>query len=118
LTKKMKQELERQQQLQQQQQVNILPQPALIDPSSQQQQQQQQWQADFNSIDFSTSWGSDTNLNSLLLNDDFDNAASFDDVSFGDFEPYINGNHDISLSSLLLKSLPNDSLPSVDHLLP
>lgn len=116
LTKKMKQELERQQQLQQQ--VNILPQPALIDPSSQQQQQQQQWQADFNSIDFSTSWGSDTNLNSLLLNDDFDNAASFDDVSFGDFEPYINGNHDISLSSLLLKSLPNDSLPSVDHLLP
>ncbi len=87
------------------------PQPIVVE-------QQQQWQTDFNSFDFSTPWGSDTNLNSLLLNDDFDTAASFDDVSFGDFEPYMNGNNDISLPSLFVKPLPPDSLPSVDHLLP
>jgi len=84
---------------------------------------QQQWQTDFNSFDFSTAWGSDTNLNSLLLNDDFDTAASFDDVSFGDFEPYMNGNTnpnptDTILPSLFVKPLPPDTLPSVDHLLP
>ena len=87
------------------------PQPIVVE-------QQPQWQTDFNSFDFSTSWGSDTNLNSLLLNDDFDTAASFDDVSFGDFEPYMNGNNDISLPSLFVKPLPADVLPSVDHLLP
>jgi hypothetical protein len=86
-------------------------------------EQQQPWQTDFNSFDFSTPWGSDTNLNSLLLNDDFDTAASFDDVSFGDFEPYMNGNNnlsinDITLPSLFVKPLPPDALPSVDHLLP
>jgi hypothetical protein len=91
------------------------PQPIVAD--------QQQWQTDFNSFDFSTGWGSDTNLNSLLLNDDFDTAASFDDVSFGDFEPYMNGNinasiTDTSLPSLFVKPLPPDTLPSVDHLLP
>jgi hypothetical protein len=89
---------------------------------------QQQWQTDFNSFDFSTAWGSDTNLNSLLLNDDFDTAASFDDVNFGDFEPYMNGNNnnnntnlnstDTTLPSLFVKPLPPDTLPSVDHLLP
>ncbi|CAF3751073.1 unnamed protein product [Rotaria sp. Silwood1] len=85
---------------------------------------QQQWQTDFNSFDFSTAWGSDTNLNSLLLNDDFDTAASFDDVSFGDFEPYMNGNNnnlnqtDTILPSLFGKPLPPDTLPGVDHLLP
>jgi hypothetical protein len=84
---------------------------------------QQQWQTDFNSFDFSTAWGSDTNLNSLLLNDDFDTAASFDDVNFGDFEPYMNGNTnpnstDTTLPSLFVKPLPPDTLPSVDHLLP
>ncbi|CAF1439231.1 unnamed protein product [Rotaria sordida] len=91
---------------------------------------QQQWQTDFNSLDFSTAWGSDTNLNSLLLNDDFDTAASFDDVSFGDFEPYMNGNNnnnnnnnnlnqtDTILPSLFGKPLPPDTLPGVDHLLP
>lgn len=86
---------------------------------------QNNWQSDFNSFDFSTPWGSDTNLNSLLLNDDFDTAASFDDVNFGDFEPYMNGNNnansminDTSLPSLFVKPLPPDSLPSVDHLLP
>ncbi|CAF1363511.1 unnamed protein product [Adineta steineri] len=84
---------------------------------------QQQWQTDFNSFDFSTAWGSDTNLNSLLLNDDFDTAASFDDVSFGDFEPYMNGHSnpnpaDTSLPSLFIKPSPPDTLPSVDHLLP
>jgi hypothetical protein len=86
---------------------------------------QQQWQTDFNSFDFSTAWGSDTNLNSLLLNDDFDTAASFDDVNFGDFEPYMNGNNntnlnstDTTLPSLFVKPLPPDALPSVDHLLP
>jgi hypothetical protein len=88
------------------------PQPILVE-------QQQQWQTDFNSFDFSTPWGSDTNLNSLLLNDDFDTAASFDDVNFGDFEPYMNGNNnDITLPSLFVKPLPPDALPSVDHLLP
>jgi hypothetical protein len=84
---------------------------------------QQQWQTDFNSFDFSTAWGSDTNLNSLLLNDDFDTAASFDDVSFGDFEPYMNGSNnpnptDTTLPSLFVKPLPPDTLPSVDQLLP
>ena len=84
---------------------------------------QQQWQTDFNSFDFSTAWGSDTNLNSLLLNDDFDTAASFDDVNFGDFEPYMNGNNnsnptDTILPSLFGKPLPSDTLPGVDHLLP
>lgn len=89
---------------------------------------QHQWQTDFNSFDFSTPWGSDTNLNSLLLNDDFDTAASFDDVTFGDFEPYMNGNNpnnptnlnstDTTLPSLFVKPLPPDTLPSVDHLLP
>lgn len=89
---------------------------------------QHQWQTDFNSLDFSSAWGSDTNLNSLLLNDDFDTAASFDDVNFGDFEPYMNGNNnnnnnnlnatDTSLPSLFVKPLPPDTLPSVDHLLP
>lgn len=88
---------------------------------------QHQWQTDFNSFDFSSAWGSDTNLNSLLLNDDFDTAASFDDVNFGDFEPYMNGNNtntnnlnstDTSLPSLFVKPLPPDTLPSVDHLLP
>ncbi|CAF1934971.1 unnamed protein product [Rotaria magnacalcarata] len=84
---------------------------------------QQQWQADFNSFDFTTAWGSDTNLNSLLLNDDFDTAASFDDVNFGDFEPYMNGNNnpnatDSILPSLFGKPLPSDTLPGVDHLLP
>jgi len=88
------------------------PQPIVVE-------QQQQWQTDFNSFDFSTPWGSDTNLNSLLLNDDFDTAASFDDVNFGDFEPYMNGNNnDITLPSLFVKPLPPDALPSVDHLLP
>ena len=112
-TKKTKQEQAEQQQ--QQQMVHSLamlpPQPIVVE-------QQQQWQTDFNTFDFSTSWGSDTNLNSLLLNDDFDTAASFDDVSFGDFEPYMNGNNDISLPSLFVKPLPADVLPSVDHLLP
>ena len=86
---------------------------------------QHQWQTDFNSFDFSTAWGSDTNLNSLLLNDDFDTAASFDDVSFNDFEPYMSNNQnpnaitaETSLPSLFVKPLPPDSLPSVDHLLP
>lgn len=86
---------------------------------------QHQWQTDFNSFDFSSGWGSDTNLNSLLLNDDFDTAASFDDVSFNDFEPYMNNNPnpnaltaDTSLPSLFVKPLPPDTLPSVDHLLP
>ncbi|CAF3230329.1 unnamed protein product [Rotaria socialis] len=84
---------------------------------------QQQWQTDFNSFDFTTAWGSDTNLNSLLLNDDFDTAASFDDVNFGDFEPYMNGNNnpnatDSILPSLFGKPLPPDTLPGVDHLLP
>lgn len=84
---------------------------------------QHQWQTDFNSFDFSTAWGSDTNLNSLLLNDDFDTAVSFDDVNFGDFEPYMNGNPngnvtDTTLPSLFVKPLPPDTLPSVDHLLP
>lgn len=84
---------------------------------------QHQWQTDFNSFDFSTPWGSDTNLNSLLLNDDFDTAASFDDVNFGDFEPYMNGNNnptqtDSILPSLFGKPLPPDTLPGVDHLLP
>ena len=91
---------------------------------------QHQWQTDFTSFDFSTPWGSDTNLNSLLLNDDFDTAASFDDVTFGDFEPYMNGNNpnnnntnnlnstDTTLPSLFVKPLPPDTLPSVDHLLP
>jgi len=93
-----------------------VPQPILIE-------QQHQWQTDFNSFDFSSSWGSDTNLNSLLLNDDFDNAASFDDVNFGDFEPYMNAsnhpnNTDPILPSLFVKPFPPDSLPSVDHLLP
>lgn len=110
-TKKTKQE-----QQQQQPMVHSLamlpPQPIVVE------QQHQQWQTDFNTFDFSTSWGSDTNLNSLLLNDDFDTAASFDDVSFGDFEPYMNGNNDISLPSLFVKPLPADVLPSVDHLLP
>ncbi len=108
-TKKMKQE-------EQQIEVSmptIPPQPIIVE-----QQQQQPWQTDFNAFDFSSAWGSDTNLNSLLLNDDFDTAASFDDVSFGDFEPYMNGNNDISLPSLFVKPLPPDSLPSVDHLLP
>ena len=95
-----------------------VPQPILLE-----QQQQQQWQTDFNTFDFSSSWGSDTNLNSLLLNDDFDTAASFDDVNFGDFEPYMHGtNHpshpDSILPSLFVKPFPPDSLPSVDHLLP
>ncbi|CAF4077351.1 unnamed protein product [Rotaria magnacalcarata] len=86
-------------------------------------EQQHQWQTDFNTFDFSTSWGSDTNLNSLLLNNDFDTAASFDDVSFGDFEPYMNGNNnlgcnDLALPSLFVKPLPPDGLPNVDHLLP
>lgn len=88
----------------------------------QQHQQTQQWQTDFNTLDFSTPWGSDTNLNSLLLNDDFDTAASFDDVNFGDFEPYMNTsnhslNNDPMLPSLFVKPFPPDSLPSVDHLL-
>lgn len=121
-TKKVKQEEEQQQQVQ----ISmpppppppaLLPQPIVAD--------QQQWQTDFNSFDFSTAWGSDTNLNSLLLNDDFDTAASFDDVNFGDFEPYMNGNNhpnpnstDITLPSLFVKPLPPDTLPNVDHLLP
>ncbi|CAF1096674.1 unnamed protein product, partial [Adineta ricciae] len=97
LTKKAKQEEQKQQQQQQQTlQVTMLPPPppppSSSAPSSSLPVQQfvadqQQWQTDFNSFDFSTAWGSDTNLNSLLLNDDFDTAASFDDVSFGDFEP-------------------------------
>jgi hypothetical protein len=109
-TKKIKQE-------EQQMQISmppppILPQPILVE------QHQQQWQTDFNSFDFSTPWGSDTNLNSLLLNDDFDTAASFDDVNFGDFEPYMNGTNDLTLPSLFVKPLPPDGLPNVDHLLP
>ncbi|CAF1335786.1 unnamed protein product [Adineta steineri] len=118
-TKKTKQEGE-QQQHQQQIQISmpLPPQPIIVE-----QQQQHQWQTDFNSFDFSTPWGSDTNLNSLLLNDDFDTAASFDDVNFGDFEPYMNGNNnlsnnDLTLPSLFVKPLPPDTLPSVDHLLP
>ena len=90
---------------------SALAQPILVE-------QQHPWQTDFNSFDFSTPWGSDTNLNSLLLNDDFDTAASFDDVSFGDFEPYMNGNNETMLPSLFIKPLPPDALPSVDHLLP
>ncbi|CAF3584616.1 unnamed protein product [Adineta steineri] len=119
-TKKTKQEGEQQQQNQQQIQISmpLPPQPIIVE-----QQQQHQWQTDFNSFDFSTPWGSDTNLNSLLLNDDFDTAASFDDVNFGDFEPYMNGNNnlsnnDLTLPSLFVKPLPPDTLPSVDHLLP
>ncbi|CAF1144781.1 unnamed protein product [Adineta ricciae] len=120
-TKKAKQEVEDQQQQQQQQMQRSM--PLLSQPIVVEQQQQQQWQTDFNSFDFSTPWGSDTNLNSLLLNDDFDTAASFDDVSFGDFEPYMTGNNnlsnnDLTLPSLFVKPLPCDSLPSVDHLLP
>ncbi|CAF3229583.1 unnamed protein product [Rotaria sp. Silwood2] len=108
--KKIKQD-EQQQQPQQQIQISM-PQPIIVE-------QQHQWQTDFNTFDFSTSWGSDTNLNSLLLNDDFDTAASFDDVNFGDFEPYMNGNNnDITLPSLFVKPLPPDSLPNLDHLLP
>jgi hypothetical protein len=108
--KKIKQE---EQQQQQQVQISMAPpQPIVVE-------QQQQWQTDFNSFDFSTPWGSDTNLNSLLLNDDFDTAASFDDVNFGDFEPYMNGNNNETiLPSLFVKPLPPDTLPSVDHLLP
>jgi hypothetical protein len=130
--KKIKQEQEQQEQQEQQQQqqqqsmlpppppplltANSAPPPILIE-------QQHQWQTEFNTFDFSTSWGSDTNLNSLLLNDDFDTAASFDDVNFGDFEPYMNGtNHsnniDPILPSLFVKPFPPDSLPNVDHLLP
>jgi len=111
-TKKVKQEEQQQIQIS----MPLPPQPIVVE-------QQQQWQTDFNSFDFSTPWGSDTNLNSLLLNDDFDTAASFDDVNFGDFEPYMNGNNnlsnnDIALPSLFVKPLPPDTLPSVDHLLP
>lgn len=103
-----------------------LPPPLLPQPVQTIVADQQQWQTDFNSFDFSTAWGSDTNLNSLLLNDDFDTAASFDDVTFGDFEPYMNGNTnhhhpnstDTTLPSLFVKPLPPDTLPSVDHLLP
>ncbi|CAF0961368.1 unnamed protein product [Rotaria sordida] len=118
--KKLKQDEIQQQQQQQpqhhQQQIQIsMPQPIIVE-------QPHQWQTDFNTFDFSTSWGSDTNLNSLLLNDDFDTAASFDDVNFGDFEPYMNNNNnnnnDITLPSLFVKPLPPDSLPNVDHLLP
>jgi hypothetical protein len=110
--KKVKQE-------EQQQQIQISMPPPPVPPQPIVVEQQQQWQTDFNSFDFSTPWGSDTNLNSLLLNDDFDTAASFDDVSFGDFEPYMNGNNnDITLPSLFVKPLPPDALPSVDHLLP
>jgi hypothetical protein len=120
-TKKVKQEE------QQQAQVTMPPPPPpppLLPPPIQPiVADQHQWQTDFNSFDFSTAWGSDTNLNSLLLNDDFDTAASFDDVSFGDFEPYMNGNNnpnstDTTLPSLFVKPLPPDTLPSVDHLLP
>ncbi|UJR31513.1 hypothetical protein I4U23_019002 [Adineta vaga] len=116
-TKKTKQEGEQQQQQQPIQiSMPLLSQPIVVE-------QQQPWQTDFNSFDFSTPWGSDTNLNSLLLNDDFDTAASFDDVSFGDFEPYMNGNNnlsnnDLTLPSLFVKPLSSDTLPSVDHLLP
>ncbi|CAF1336847.1 unnamed protein product [Rotaria sp. Silwood1] len=100
--------------IKQEEQISIS-QPIIVE-----QQQQHQWQTDFNTFDFSTSWGSDTNLNSLLLNDDFDTAASFDDVNFGDFEPYMNGNNnnDITLPSLFVKPLPPDSLSNLDHLLP
>ena len=80
-------------------------------------EQQNSWQTDFNSFDFSMPWTNDTNLNSLLLNDDFDTAASFDDVNFGDFEPYMNGNNDLTLPSLFVKSLASDGLPNLDHLL-
>jgi hypothetical protein len=126
VTKKAKQEEQ-----QQQQQVQVTmppplpppPPPLLPQPIQPIVADQQQWQTDFNSFDFSTAWGSDTNLNSLLLNDDFDTAASFDDVNFGDFEPYMNGHNnpnstDTTLPSLFVKPLPPDTLPSVDHLLP
>lgn len=126
--KRVKQEEEHQLQ-QQQQQLNSGPLPISSSAASALPQtmiaDQHNWQTDFNSFDFSTPWGSDTNLNSLLLNDDFDTAASFDDVNFGDFEPYMSGtnnansiNNDTSLPSLFVKPLPPDSLPSVDHLLP
>lgn len=120
--KKAKQEEQQQQQLQQVQ-VTMPPPPPPPPPIQTIVADQQQWQTDFNTFDFSTAWGSDTNLNSLLLNDDFDTAASFDDVSFGDFEPYMNGSNnpnltDTILPSLFGKPLPPDTLPGVDHLLP
>ena len=126
-TKKAKQEEQQQQQQQQQVQVAMiapqLPSSSVPVPIQPIVTDQHQWQTDFNSFDFSTPWGGDTNLNSLLLNDDFDTAASFDDVNFGDFEPYMNGNpngnvNDTALPSLFVKPLPPDTLPSVDHLLP